>query len=161
MNLRVRATAGPLSHTVIRIPFREHIYHWCMSGLMPHSITSSFPKTHTLSWLWDWTWAVLSSSDALTTVHLPNSYLFFLKKIYLFILKREGECGGGAEGERESQADSTLSTEPDMGLGLTTLRSWPGWKPRVGSSTNWATQVPLVQSVFPQELPLCTGQRQL
>ena len=30
---------------------------------------------------------------------------------------------GGAEGEGESQADSLLSAEPDMGLDPTTLRS--------------------------------------
>jgi len=38
------------------------------------------------------------------------------------VSKREHELGGGAEGEgdRESQADSTLSMEPDMGLDLTT-----------------------------------------
>ena len=46
--------------------------------------------------------------------------------IYLFW---ERECvsmwgGGGAEteGERESQADSTLSTEPDAGRDLTTVK---------------------------------------
>ena len=31
--------------------------------------------------------------------------------------------GRGAEGERESQADSFLNTEPDVGLDATTLRS--------------------------------------
>jgi len=31
--------------------------------------------------------------------------------------------GGGEEGEREFQADFMLSTEPDAGLDLTTLRS--------------------------------------
>jgi len=38
---------------------------------------------------------------------------------------REREHGGGAEGEgkRESQADSTLSWEPSVGLGPTTPRS--------------------------------------
>ena len=42
-------------------------------------------------------------------------------------------AGGGAEGEgeRESQADSPLSMEPDMGLDLTTLKSWPEPKSRV------------------------------
>ena len=37
--------------------------------------------------------------------------------------EREGATGGGAEGERESQADSLLSAEPDAGLDPTTLRS--------------------------------------
>jgi len=38
--------------------------------------------------------------------------------------------GGGAEGERESQADSPLSSEPDTGLDPITLRSEPEPKPR-------------------------------
>ena len=47
---------------------------------------------------------------------------------------------GGGEGERESQAGSMLSTKPDEGLNLTTLRSWPEPKSR-------ATQAP--HSSFP------------
>ena len=46
---------------------------------------------------------------------------FFFLKIDLFV--REGAIqGGGDGGERESQADSVLCAEPDMGLDLTTLR---------------------------------------
>jgi len=37
--------------------------------------------------------------------------------------------------KRESQAYSTLSAEPNAGLNLTTLRSQPELKPRVGCST--------------------------
>jgi len=48
----------------------------------------------------------------------------------------------GAEGGRESQADSLLSVEHSLGLILTTLRSWPELRSRVGCLTNWATQVP-------------------
>ena len=40
------------------------------------------------------------------------------------------------ERERESQADSALSTEPDLGLNLMTLRSQSELKPRVGCSTD-------------------------
>ena len=42
--------------------------------------------------------------------------------------------GGEAEeeGERESQADSALSVEPNMRLHLMTLSSWPELKSRVG-----------------------------
>lgn len=44
-------------------------------------------------------------------------YLFiYLRFIYLF------ERRGGTERERESQAEPTLSAEPDMGLNLMTLR---------------------------------------
>jgi len=41
----------------------------------------------------------------------------------LFILAREHGGGAESEGGRESQADSPLSMEPDMGPDLTTLRS--------------------------------------
>ena len=42
------------------------------------------------------------------------SILFFFK-ISLFILERVREgVGGGAEGEKESETDSLLSTEPDV-----------------------------------------------
>ena len=44
--------------------------------------------------------------------------------------------GGGAEGEGECEAGSLWSTEPDAGLDLTTLRSQPEWKPRVGHLTD-------------------------
>ena len=54
------------------------------------------------------------------------------------------QAGGGAEGEgeRESQADSTLSAEPYVELDLRDHD--PELKPRVKSSTIWATQAPLV-----------------
>ena len=43
--------------------------------------------------------------------------------------------GEEEEGERESEADSTVSAEPDtglrVGLNLTTLRAWLELKPRV------------------------------
>ena len=52
---------------------------------------------------------------------------------------------GGAEreGDREFQARSTPSVEPNMGLDLTNLRSRPKWKPTVGCPTNGATQAAL------------------
>ena len=43
---------------------------------------------------------------------------------------RERERGGG------SQADSPLRTEPDLGLELTTLKSEPELKLRLGCSTD-------------------------
>jgi len=55
---------------------------------------------------------------------------FFLKKrfIYLFDRAMHASSGGGLGGgqrdwRRESQANSQLSTEPDAGFDLTTLRS--------------------------------------
>jgi len=46
-------------------------------------------------------------------------------------LRELAQAGGGAEGERESQADCLLSAEPDAGLDPTTPRSRPEPKPRV------------------------------
>lgn len=69
--------------------------------------------------------------------------------------------------ERESQAGSMLSTEPNIGLRFTTLRLWPKLKSRVWPSTNWAIQVPQVvprcpssnflssEIMLPKNLPLC------
>ena len=64
-----------------------------------------------------------------------SAYFLYLKldgkdcdsssKIYLFILERDKKRAsqGGRAGEKESQADSMLSTEPDTGLDPRTLRS--------------------------------------
>ena len=51
--------------------------------------------------------------------------LFFLKKIYVFILEREheGVLEWGVRRDREREASSMLSMEPDMGLDPMTLRS--------------------------------------
>jgi len=66
------------------------------------------------------------------------SSLGFLKDLFI-ILEREsaracahrsGKGGTKGKGERESQADSTRSTEPNAGLSLRTLRSWPELKSR-------------------------------
>ena len=52
------------------------------------------------------------------------------------IIILEGRRGGGRGREREFQAGSTLSTEPDAELKLTTLRSRSELKSRVGRSTD-------------------------
>lgn len=44
--------------------------------------------------------------------------------------------------ERESGADPALSVEPDAGLDLTTPKSGPGPKPRVGRLADCTIQVP-------------------
>ena len=51
--------------------------------------------------------------------------LLFLKKIYVFILEREheGVLEWGVRRDREREASSMLSMEPDMGLDPMTLRS--------------------------------------
>jgi len=67
-------------------------------------------------------------------------FLFVCLFIYLYFFG----VGGKAEEERGSQADSLLSTEPEVGLSLTTLRSWSELKSGIGYLTDWATQVPQV-----------------
>lgn len=49
--------------------------------------------------------------------------IFYYSILKRFNILREhtwGQAGGGAEGERESQPDSMLSMDPDVGLNLTT-----------------------------------------
>ena len=51
-------------------------------------------------------------------------HVVFFRKGFIYFWEREKDrAGEGAEGE--GQADSTLSVEPNFGLLLTTLRSWP------------------------------------
>ena len=56
--------------------------------------------------------------------------------------KREKEKTQGGAGEE--QADSMLSTEPNMGFNIMTLRSWPEPKSRVGHLARWGTHAPPV-----------------
>ena len=52
-----------------------------------------------------------------------------------------GEAVGGAEGEEErtlSRFHLRLSAEPEAGLDVMTLRSWPELKSRVKHLTDWA-----------------------
>ena len=72
--------------------------------------------------------------------HWPNLahhlFCFLVFKIYLFNSEEREREVEGAERERgEPEADSALSAEPDAGLNLVTLRSWPELKSRVGSLT--------------------------
>ena len=85
--------------------------------------------------------------------------LFLFKRFYLFERetvresKHMSRVERGTEGEREFQADFPLSTEPDSGLQLTTLRSQPELKSRVGCLTNWVAQALHQSSIF--ETHLC------
>ena len=58
------------------------------------------------------------------------------------------KSGRGRERKKESEPDSMLIMEPNMGLYPTTVRSWPEPKPGVGEFTNWATQAPLFSKNF-------------
>lgn len=73
-------------------------------------------------------------------------------KIYLFIWQRKRAWGGGgAEGKRESPADTHPSHQawsPRLGLDPATLRSWPEMTSRIPCSTEWATQAPWVREDF-------------
>ena len=77
-------------------------------------------------------------------------YLF----IYLFIWEREKKWGCRG---RESQADSFLNTEPNVGLNSTTLRSWPEPKSRAQQPdttyrpTNWSIPVSLDMLLMQQK----------
>ena len=53
-----------------------------------------------------------------------------------------GQCCRGRRGEKILIRLHTVSMEPEVGLDLTTMRSWPEPKSRVGHLTDWATQVP-------------------
>lgn len=54
---------------------------------------------------------------------------------YLFKREREDEQEGEEKRIWESEADSTMSTEPDMGVNLTSLRS--GHELKSSRMTNW------------------------
>ena len=70
--------------------------------------------------------------------HLDYVSHFF---VIFFLKERESERAqadekGQRERERESQTGSTLSTEPDAGLDLTTMKSSPKPKSRVRCSND-------------------------
>lgn len=76
--------------------------------------------------------------------------IHFFKKILLILFEREhthvwvgGRGNGRGEERRESKAGSLLSR-----TWSTTSRSWPEQKLRVGCSTTWVTQVPLLLFIF-------------
>ena len=76
-------------------------------------------------------------------INLYNLLLFkyLFKKICLFILEREWEWAwvrGGAV-EKNLQADSPPNKEPNAGLDLMTLKSWPEPKSKFEHLTDWAT----------------------
>jgi len=73
--------------------------------------------------------------------HHSDTDCFFRKNLNPFFLKiyfracmswEQERTGGGAKGEGESPADSTLSMDLHVGLNCTTLRSGPEPKSKVG-----------------------------
>lgn len=85
--------------------------------------------------------SVLNSLECLHTKYILRDFFFF-EKDYLFEIESMIWRG------RESQTDSLLSAEPDlgdaghMGLYLMTLRSGPTLKPRAHHLTKCVTWVP-------------------
>jgi len=75
----------------------------------------------------------LMSNTENITAWFGNLIGVILLRFYLFIYLEW--VGGEAGGERESQADSALSMEPDTGPHPTTLRSWP--EPKLSQTLNW------------------------
>lgn len=56
--------------------------------------------------------------------------------MYIFTNFFWGMRGAEKEGKRDSQAGSMPKAEPDAGLDLPTLSSWPAAKSKVGCSTD-------------------------
>lgn len=56
-----------------------------------------------------------------------NVLSFFKRSVHLFLERAQAE-GVEGRGERETQADSVLSVEPDVGLNPKTLTSQPDLK---------------------------------
>ena len=74
--------------------------------------------------------------------------------------EREKEQEGQKERERKSQAEFDLTTEPDVGLNIMTLRSLPEPKPIVRCLTNCATQATLFfldVGIYAMNFPLRTA----
>ena len=85
----------------------------------------------------------LSWKQAAVAIFL--SFLFFFLRCINF---RERVRWKRVDGKRESQADSMLSVQLDIGLDPMIPRSWPELKQRVGCSNDCATQAPLLWCVY-------------
>ena len=76
----------------------------------------------------------------------PRHCDIFFKDIC--ILENKNNSMRKAQRERETPADSMLSTESNVGLYFTTLRSQPKPKTRLGLSTDCAPQAPQDNHIF-------------
>ena len=74
---------------------------------------------------------------------MPPYFILFQKIVNIYLFEREERACSCEWGEGGGQVDFVLNVEPDLGLDLTTLRSRPGPKLRVGLLADWAPQVPL------------------
>lgn len=76
--------------------------------------------------------------------------IYLSEREHVHVLTHTSMGGGRSKGrgERETQADSLLSVEPNVGLDLVTLRSQPALKSRVTRLIDCATQTPQGQTVL-------------
>lgn len=76
--------------------------------------------------------------------HIMNAHFILTSICFLWDFGGDLEHKWEGERERESQANCSLSMEPNTGLNLIPLSSSPDPKPRIGCLTSCATQSPLV-----------------
>ena len=106
-------------------------------GLIGSSSTLMQPRFLFASWM-----IFLNPSGVSNSWLLQNFKIIFLRSYLFRERKHMNGVGRDRERSRKSEADSMLSMELDLGLDLTTLRSWTELKPRVGCLTDRATQDP-------------------
>ena len=123
----------PYSWAHLNQPWKYLIKNFPLESDQSHART----HTHTRACMHTLGFCLVSLSQAISLTF----------NVYLFILRaRENASGGGAEreGEKESQAGSSLTAQSLMGGSI--LKKLPdcdlSWN-RVGCSTHWATQAPL------------------
>lgn len=116
---------------------------WCLLWIMQlwNSGTYVFVWTRVFSYL-----EYIPGSE-IVGFYVNLTIKLFKKNMYLFMRERKGvrTSRGRAKGEgkREYQVGSPLSTDPNGGLDLMTLRSCPEPKSRVRCSASWATRRPI------------------
>ena len=88
-------------------------------------------------------WMIFLNPSGVSNSWLLQNFKIIFLRSYLFRERKHmNGVGRDRERSRKSEADSMLSMELDLGLDLTTLRSWTELKPRVGCLTDRAIQVP-------------------
>ena len=111
------------------IPGRLHAQHRAQSGRNFMTQVSTWPEVKS------WSLNRLSHPG-----DLKVSVIIFLR----FCFERKSKCENTSWGEKGCRRRRVpLSREPDVGLDLRTLRSWPEPKSRVWHLTNWATRATL------------------
>ena len=118
--------AGSYGNSIFKF-LRDH--HTILHNPVPFSLPTTVYKSPYLS------------TSSPTLVSLIVFLIVFFLKFYLFIWQREITSRQRGR-QREEEAGSLLSREPDAGLHPRTLRSWP--EPKAEILIHWATQAPLL-----------------